>query len=130
MKVRDEASGERSATGTVARLTTAPKGEIDGAELENGTVIHWPPHLEDHFAAVVRAGGRVRAVGEEKEKKHGTVLEVRTVTDLATNESRSRDDAPPHHSDSGPAGQECRLRALEEKVETLASEVKRLGGKV
>ena len=124
------ATGQRSATGTVARLTTAPKGEIDGAELDDGTVLHWPPHLEAHFAAVVVAGGRVRAVSEEKEKKHGNVLEVSAVTDLTTGESRSRDDAPPHHPGGGPAGQERRLKALEEKVESLASEVKRLGGKL
>lgn len=120
-----------TATGTVERLTTAPKGEVDGAVLDDGTVLHWPPHTEDHFTAVVKKGGRVRAVGEVKEKKHGTVLEVETVTDLATNESRSRGDAPDHHDrSSGPHGQERRLRALEEKVELLTAEVRRLGGAV
>ena len=124
MKEREEAG---ALTGTVVRMRTAPKGEIDGAELEDGTVLHWPPHLEAYFTAVAKKGGRVRAVGEEKEKKHGTVLEVHAVTDLATGVTRSRDDAPPHHG--GPAGQERRLNALEEKVEKLAAEVQRLGGK-
>ena len=130
MKDKEHEGDERSVTATVTRLTTAPKGEIDGAELDDGTVIHWPPHLEGYFSAVAKVGGRVRAVGEEKPKKHGTKLEVNTVTDLATGESRSRDDAPPHHPGGGPDGQERRLRALEEKVESLTAEVKRLGGKV
>ncbi len=129
MPGRHDESG--TATGTVERLTTAPKGEVDGAVLDDGTVLHWPPHTEDHFTAVVKTGARVRAAGEVKEKKHGTVLEVETVTDLATNETRSREGAPDHHHrPGGPHGQDKRLRALEEKVEVLTAEVRRLGGDV
>ena len=38
--------------GEVERLTTAPKGETDGAVLADGTMLHWPPHMGDRFAAV------------------------------------------------------------------------------
>lgn len=120
-----------TATGTVERMTTAPKGEVDGAVLDDGTVLHWPPHTDHHFTAVVAKGTRVRATGELREKKHGTVLEVETVTDLSTGASRSRGDAPDHHPPhGGPHGQERRVRALEEQVAALTAEVKRLGGKV
>src|ERR1700678_1571992 len=36
--------------GTVRRSTTAPMGQIDGAVLDDGTLIHWPPHLGDRMA--------------------------------------------------------------------------------
>jgi hypothetical protein len=47
-KAQAPGSGEtRTAQGTVKSLTTAPMGEIDGAVLDDGTVIHWPPHLAE-----------------------------------------------------------------------------------
>ena len=32
----------KSVSGVVKSFTTAPKGEVDGAVLEDGTVLHWP----------------------------------------------------------------------------------------
>jgi hypothetical protein len=45
-----------SAEGRIQNLTTAPMGEVDGAVLGDGTVIHWPPHLADRFTAIVTRG--------------------------------------------------------------------------
>jgi len=36
-----------TAQGRLQSLTSAPMGEIDGAVLDDGTAIHWPPHLAD-----------------------------------------------------------------------------------
>ena len=53
-KAQAPASGDATTSqGTVRSLTTAPMGEIDGAVLADGTVIHWPPHLADRFSAIV-----------------------------------------------------------------------------
>jgi hypothetical protein len=49
----------RTAQGRVRSSTTAPIGEIDGAVLDDGTVIHWPPHMAERFSAVVVRGDRV-----------------------------------------------------------------------
>src|SRR5947199_192357 len=71
--------------GTVQSFTTAPKGEVDGAVLDDGTVIHWPPHLGERFAAVVKQGDRIRAVGRREVAPKGeTNFEVQTVTNLST----------------------------------------------
>ena len=47
--------------GKVERFTTAPMGETDGAMLDDGTWLHWPPHLQDRFASILKKGDRVRA---------------------------------------------------------------------
>ena len=52
--------------GRCGDLTTAPMGEVDGAILDDGTVIHWPPHLSDRFSAVITRGDRVRLSGRMK----------------------------------------------------------------
>ncbi len=86
----------RTAQGTVQRLTAAPMGEIDGAVLDDGTVIHWPPHLADRFSAIVARGDRIRAIGRMETGPAGdTHLEVQTVTNLRTNDLRENDAPPP-----------------------------------
>ncbi len=90
------AGPSRTVTGTVEKMTEAPRGEIDGAELSDGTTIHWPPHMENQFTAVVKKGDRVRVVGwEEKRPKGEAVLEVRSVTNLESKVTRVNEDAPP-----------------------------------
>jgi hypothetical protein len=87
----------KTVQGTVRRSTTAPKGEIDGAVLENGTVIHWPPHLGDRFSGVAVRGDRVRVTGWMEAGPEGdSHLEVRTITNLRTSASLENDaQAPP-----------------------------------
>src|SRR6266516_2312867 len=49
--------------GTVDRMTTAPLGEVDGAVLDDGTWLHWPPHMQDRFTAIAKERARVEATG-------------------------------------------------------------------
>ncbi len=82
--------------GRVQSLTRAPMGEVDGALIDDGTVIHWPPHLADRFAAVAVAGDRIRASGRMETGPEGdTHLEVQTVTNLRTNASAENGAGPP-----------------------------------
>ena len=86
----------KKAEGRVQGLTTAPMGEVDGATLDDGTVIHWPPHLADRFTAVVVTGDRIRAAGRMETGPAGdTHLEAETVTNLRTNVSAENDFGPP-----------------------------------
>jgi hypothetical protein len=86
----------RTAQGRVQSLTTAPMGEVDGAVLDDGTVIHWPPHLADRFTAIASRGDRIRVAGRMETGPAGdTHLEVQTVTNLRTNTSAENDFVPP-----------------------------------
>jgi hypothetical protein len=85
-----------STTGVVRSFTTAPMGEVDGAVLEDGTVIHWPPHLADRFTAATVSGDRIKAVGwMETDPEGKTHLEIWTLTNLRTDVSVENDAGPP-----------------------------------
>jgi hypothetical protein len=86
----------------VRSTTTAPMGEIDGAVLDDGTAIHWPPHLAEQFAGIAVRGDQLRATGRMETGPEGdTHLEVRTVTNLRTNAS-FENDAPALPPPPGP----------------------------
>ena len=127
-----EARDMQTVSGKVKSFTTAPRGETDGAILDDGTVIHWPPHLEEQFKGLIARGDRVKVVGWMETGPAGdTHLEVRTLTNLRTQESRRNDaPAPPDVRRPGPDGpqaeQDRRLRDLEREVRQLRREVERL----
>ena len=96
-------AGANSVEGRVKTMTTAPKGEIDGAVLEDGVTLHWPPHLEKDFTKIVKEGIRVRASGRTETTPRGeTKFEVASITDTQSNKSVTNDDfrngprRPPH----------------------------------
>ena len=81
--------------GTVRDFTTAPKGEKDGVMLTDGTWVHWPPHLEGRFSNIIDKGDKVKVVGwMETDKKGATKLEVSSLTNLATNQTRETEFGP------------------------------------
>jgi hypothetical protein len=118
-----------TAQGVVRSLTTAPRGEIDGALLDDGTALHWPPHLEDQFKDIAAVGDKVEATGSTETGKRGEVrFEVLHLTNLQTKASADNDRgraAPPR---GRPAGRDEQLRALEEQVRQLQREIDRLRG--
>lgn len=103
--------------GTIKRFTTAPKGEVDGAVLADGSVIHWPPHREDDFAAIAKVGDRVRVEGRSKRAPHGeTRLEVDSLQKLdGTSESTSKS--------SDQTNLEGRVRVLEDRLKNIETKL-------
>ena len=120
--------------GKVERFTTAPMGETDGAVLDDGTWLHWPPHMQDRFAALLSTGDQVRATGRTETGPAGdTHFEVQSVTDLRTNAMAENPDfangPPPPGRGAAigrPTDREQRLRDLEEQVDRLLQEIQRL----
>ena len=105
--------------GTVERFTTAPKGEVDGFKMDDGTWIHWPPHLADQTTGVFRKGDRVRVTGSLETGKRGeTKFEARSIVNLRTEKSVVFDEGP------DAANREERLRALERRLADLLREIK------
>lgn len=123
--------------GTIERFTTAPKGETDGAVLDDGTVLHWPPHLGDNFAGIVAKGDRVKAAGfEETTPKGDERFELESLTNLDTNKSFENDESgrprpegprpkPRAERDDG-EGRSERIRRLKDEVRRLQREIERL----
>jgi len=117
--------------GTVQRLTTAPMGETDGAVLEDGTVLHWPPHLQDRFTDVLARGDRVRASGRMETGPAGdTHLEVQDVTNLRTKASAQNDAGPPPPPAAAapgrPEDRDQRIRDLQDRLDQLRRDLDRL----
>ena len=117
--------------GSVRNFTTAKKGEVDGFILSDGQWIHWPPHLSSRFSDFVVKGDKVRVTGfKEVGKKGETKLEVSTLTNLRTNKTVENPDRPMPLADRPIQGKaidrETRIRALEDQVEQLLQELKRL----
>jgi hypothetical protein len=142
----------RTARGRVSRVTTEARGQVDGVELDNGTVVHWSP-LESRFANAVTKGDRVEVTGVQKTTARGdTVLQAYVLTNLTTRKTVRRGgplpaDAPlaarpvplapaaegavPARPVTVPAAPnsdavERRLRALEVKMDRLLEEMKQL----
>jgi hypothetical protein len=121
----------RTVSGTVKEFTTAPKGEVDGLVLNDGTWVHWPPHLEERFSGLAVQGDKVRVTGYwETGRKGETKLEVSTLTNLRTQKAGRNPDRPladPGRALPGKAGDiEQRLHVLEDRLDQLLQEVKRL----
>ena len=114
----------RTVRGTIESMTTAPKGEVDGAVLDDGTVLHWPPHLEDRFAEVAKKGARVTAEGSMRTGREGdTRLEVRKLTNTDTDATVRNDEPGPR--EKRPKGPPPPPRRSE-RTETVRGTVARL----
>jgi hypothetical protein len=88
--------------GTVKDFTSAPKGEVDGVTLTDGTWVHWPPHLSDRFSGIVGKGDKVKVIGwMETGPKGDTKLEVSSLTNLNTNQTRETDRFTPAVIEAG-----------------------------
>jgi hypothetical protein len=131
------AAATRSMEGTVQQLTSAPMGEIDGAILDSGTVIHWPPHLADRFSALFARGDRIKISGWTETGPAGdSHFEVQFLTNLRTNGTFGVDGTA-FSSAGGPASEfaapsdrrsniELRLKALEDQVAKLHEEIQKI----
>lgn len=111
--------------------------------MDDGTILHWPPHLADRFSAVAIKGERIKVTGWMETGPAGdTHLEVRTVTNVRTDATASNDVAGPPAGPGpialGGSGEfaasprrggdvERRLKALEDQIAQLREEVRRLG---
>jgi hypothetical protein len=113
-------------------------GEVDGAILDDGTVIHWPPHLADRFSTLVARGDRVRASGWLEPGPAGdSHFEVQSLTNLRTGGIARVDglNSPPNGANgstdfAAPADRannvERRLKALEDQIAKLHEEIQKL----
>ncbi len=118
------AQGATTVQGIVRSVTTAPRGEVDGAILENGTTLHWPPHLQDQFAGLAVVGDRVTATGQTETAPRGEVqFEVLTLKNERTGASSNGTGAI---APAGPNNRQARLRVLEQQLLDIQREIEQL----
>src|SRR5207248_473735 len=85
--------GAKTVRGTVQSFTSAPKGEVDGLILTDGTWVHWPPHLADRFTPLAAKGDQVKVIGfMETGPKGDTKLVVSTLTNARTGRTADNPD--------------------------------------
>jgi hypothetical protein len=70
---------ELSAQGKVRVLLYAPRGELGGAVLEDGTIIRVPPHAGYQLAGLLQVGQPLSVVGYGTESQFGRVVEATAV---------------------------------------------------
>ena len=121
----------KTVKGTVKEFTKAPRGEVDGLMLTDGTWVHWPPHLQERFKDIVAKGDRVQAVGQMETGPRGDDphLEISSLTNLRTGVMRTNPDRPQAVADRAAPGNakslEERVQALEDKIDQLTREIDR-----
>ena len=65
--------------GRVQRLLRGPAGDVDGALLDDGTVLRMPPHISYQFATLLAPGQIVAAQGWGLNTAYGRVIDVQSV---------------------------------------------------
>jgi hypothetical protein len=78
-RAREEVRQPMSATGTIKVLTHAASGEIDGAVLDNGTIVHFPPRVGTQFASLFQVGASLATDGYGTINTYGRSLEATSI---------------------------------------------------
>jgi hypothetical protein len=68
-----------SVSGIIKALTYAPRGEIDGAVLDNGAIVHFPPPVGMQYAGLLRVGVPLAASGYGTTNAYGRSLEATAI---------------------------------------------------
>ena len=87
-------------TAQIASYTANARGLMDGMVLDDGTRVHFRPHMGMTLSPLLLRGDRIRVTGWEMDRPGvGRVLEAKMITNLRTNTSVDvaafADPAPP-----------------------------------
>jgi hypothetical protein len=85
-----KSAGREEAKGTVQRYLMNPEGSVDGFLLEDGTQVHFPPHLSSQITEIVSPKDAITLRGE---KENGKVFRAETITNVKT--AKSLTETPP-----------------------------------
>ena len=91
-----------NATGTIKSQLHGPRGDLNGALLQDGTIVRLPPPEAQRLAAMLTAGASVTVQGEGVEGPLGRVIEVRSIGPDAGHLSQVA--MPPHPGHRPPPG--------------------------
>ena len=86
---------DASISGTVAHYTLAPRGEVDGFVLSDGTQVHVPPHQAAALVFTARLGDAVAVQG----RRTGPVIEAAAIRNQAS--GAALENSGPDHAGPG-----------------------------
>lgn len=106
-------------TGTVKQYLMNPDGRVDGLLLEDGTQVHFPPHLSEGLVASVAKSDPVKIEGS---KVGSAVLRADKIENTKTGKfivdkppvEKGRPPGPPPHGPGTPGGPKGPLAGLTE----------------
>jgi hypothetical protein len=78
-QIRDLSLTERHAEGTVRNLLYGPRGDVNGAVLEDHTIVRVPPHAAYEVANLLQVGRSITAVGYGTENEYGRAIEATAI---------------------------------------------------
>ncbi len=94
-----------NATGRIKAQLHGPRGDLNGALLEDGTIIRLPPPEARRLASVLTAGSPVTVQGEGIEGPLGRVIEARSIgPDTGHLSQVAAPPPPPGHRPPPPGG--------------------------
>jgi len=96
-------------TAQIASYTANARGLMDGVVLDDGTRVHFRPHMGTTLSPLLLRGDRIRVSGWEMDRPGvGRILEAKMITNLRTNTSVDvaafADPTPPPRPPSVPPG--------------------------
>ncbi len=96
-----DASQLPTVKGKVAQYDLTPRGDVDGLILDDGTEVHFPPHLGTEIVAVVKPGDAVTVHGLKARAL--PLVQAMSVTADASGKT-VQDNGPPGGAPGGPMG--------------------------
>jgi hypothetical protein len=102
-----ETTASSIVTAQISSFTANTRGLMDGVVLDDGTRVHFRPHMGTTLLPLLTRGDRIRVTGWEMDRGGGRVLEAKTITNLRTNTAvdvSAFADPPPPHAPSIPPG--------------------------
>jgi len=91
-----------NATGVIKSQLHGPRGDLNGALLQDGTIVRLPPPEAQRLASILTAGAPLMVQGEGFEGPLGRVIEARSIGPDAGHLSQVA--APPHSGHRPPDG--------------------------
>ncbi len=91
-----------NATGVIKAQLHGPRGDLNGALLQDGTIVRLPPPEAQRLASMLTAGAPIMVQGEGVEGPLGRVIEARSIGPDAGHLSQVA--APPPHPGHRPPG--------------------------
>jgi hypothetical protein len=100
----DRSAAERTVSGKITATLHGKRGEVNGALLEDGTILRLPPHEAARLAAMLETGQTVSVRGNQLDTPLGKVIDVRAIGSSPEQMTELAGPRPPRGPKGEPKG--------------------------